>query len=127
MLELDADGSGEVDFEEFRVYWHTTQYPEEEDYDREIADLFAAVDVDGSGKIEWGEFLEMIGCAACSVAVNCVLALLPLAPARQKSASSDDSTLVLRHAWSQFPAETRRLIQKGRATQPYERVHGRPP
>ena len=84
MEEMDDDGSGEVDFEEFRVYWHTTQYPEEEDYDREIADLFAAVDVDGSGKIEWGEFLEMIGCAACSVAVNCVLALLPLAPAAPK-------------------------------------------
>ena len=34
-----------------------------EERDRELADLFSAVDTDGSGEIDWDEFLKMISCA----------------------------------------------------------------
>ena len=61
MQVIDHDGSGLVDFEEFKSWWYSTQYSSDDDRDRELTDLFMVVDADGSGQIDWDEFLEMIG------------------------------------------------------------------
>ena len=61
MEDLDDSGDGSVDFQEFKVWWEKRTYHTKENKDAELADMFAAVDTDGSGEIDWPEFLEMIG------------------------------------------------------------------
>jgi Ca2+-binding EF-hand superfamily protein/CRP-like cAMP-binding protein len=61
MKQLDADGSGDVDFEEFREWWDQQQFHSAEEREMELRDLFDIVDTDSSGEIDWEEFLTMIG------------------------------------------------------------------
>lgn len=60
MLELDKDGSGEVEYQEFREWFHKSQFVTESNRQREMQDLFNAVDTDRSGFIDWDEFLRMV-------------------------------------------------------------------
>eukprot|EP01043_Picozoa_sp_COSAG02_P044716 COSAG02_NODE_4021_length_5891_cov_414.995684_1_plen_1502_part_00 len=60
MAELDDDGSGEVEFSEFKLWWDKSQFADDENRDRELQDLFDAVDTDRSGFIDWREFIHLI-------------------------------------------------------------------
>lgn len=62
MAELDADNDDKVDCKEFKEWWMRRQYETEENQERELQDLFAVVDKDGSGQIDWHEFLQLIAC-----------------------------------------------------------------
>lgn len=61
MSEMDTDNSGEVQYDEFKNWWESNDQTTEQQQDMELRDLFAMVDIDGSGKIDWNEFLQAIG------------------------------------------------------------------
>lgn len=61
MKELDADNSGDVSFEEFRIWWDAQQFNSVAERELELQDLFDIVDTDSSGEVDWEEFLTMIG------------------------------------------------------------------
>lgn len=60
MAELDEDGSGEVEFSEFKAWWDKSQFGNDANRHRELQDLFDAVDTDRSGLIDWDEFVHLI-------------------------------------------------------------------
>ena len=47
MEDIDEDGAGEVDFLEFKAWWESRMYVTDEERERELKDLFSAVDKDG--------------------------------------------------------------------------------
>jgi hypothetical protein len=59
MEQLDQNSDGYVDFNEFESWWLGRQQGEE--LEQELTDLFAQVDTDFSGTVDWAEFLQMIG------------------------------------------------------------------
>eukprot|EP01043_Picozoa_sp_COSAG02_P055337 COSAG02_NODE_6402_length_3598_cov_12.565019_1_plen_574_part_10 len=61
MEQLDADGSGDVSYEEFRSWWDMQQFNSASEREKELQDLFDIVDADSSGEVDWEEFLTMIG------------------------------------------------------------------
>ena len=62
MAELENSGDGTVDFQEFKRWWEHRHHETREHQDRELDDLFAIVDKDHSGQIDWAEFLQLISC-----------------------------------------------------------------
>ena len=54
--EIDADGSGEISFDEF-LNWVATQDEEytEEQVEEKVGKIFASIDTDGSGKLSEAE------------------------------------------------------------------------
>lgn len=69
MAELDADNDAKVGYSEFKQWWVRRQYETEENQERELQDLFAVVDKDGSGRIDWHEFLHLIACVQPHAAI----------------------------------------------------------
>jgi Ca2+-binding EF-hand superfamily protein len=61
MKEMDTDDSGEVQYGEFKAWWESNDDTTQEQKDMELKDLFSEVDLDGSGSIDWHEFLHAIG------------------------------------------------------------------
>jgi len=55
--EIDEDGSGELDFDEFVKVLKCTGQVDDKD-EKELLAMFSAIDVDGSGEINHDEFLE---------------------------------------------------------------------
>lgn len=70
MAELDSSGDDTVDFQEFKNWWERRQYETREHQDRELDDLFATVDKDHSGQIDWAEFLQLIACVQLQSHLN---------------------------------------------------------
>ena len=59
--DLDSDADGEVSWEEFRSWWMDRDAQSRAEHEQELDDLFAQVDTNFSGTVDWNEFLEMIG------------------------------------------------------------------
>jgi hypothetical protein len=53
--------AGDVEFDEFKDWWYKQHFSDEWERERELQELFAEVDGDGSGFVDWGEFLSIIG------------------------------------------------------------------
>lgn len=60
IADLDVDGSGEVEYQEFKAWWDKVQYVTDENREREVKDMFDAVDTDRSGLIDWEEFMHLV-------------------------------------------------------------------
>jgi len=56
IAELDSDGSGEIDFEEFITFMQMTQTQEELTEEEEVIRAFQTFDKDGNGKLSLDEF-----------------------------------------------------------------------
>ena len=54
--EYDDDGSGELDFDEFREVMR--EIAGKTLSDKQLQEAFTAVDTDGNGMVSWDEFLE---------------------------------------------------------------------
>jgi Ca2+-binding EF-hand superfamily protein len=95
MAELDSDMDGQIDFAEFKRWWDERQYETTENQERELNDLFCAVDTDGSGVIDWNEFLEMIACVPTALpaplSLRSLLFSLCFLPCRFSSPGSNSS------------------------------------
>ena len=53
-MKFDKDNSGAIDYMEFKEVWSKLGVPAK---DGEMLDTFALIDTDGSGSIEYPEFL----------------------------------------------------------------------
>eukprot|EP01043_Picozoa_sp_COSAG02_P029199 COSAG02_NODE_1806_length_10867_cov_7.575130_4_plen_362_part_00 len=80
MTELDADGDGQIGLREFMGWWEHRQYDTQEDQERELEDLFKAVDKDGSGRIDWDEFLNLVACVLPATLTPSTVKSLPCLP-----------------------------------------------